>query len=103
VSSFLIRQTLKRPTHLAQVKIKLLRTDHALGADIARQFQRLLDSECARPNFFDNAGAVPGFIVLEHPWTDMFEVRLFSTKRGAAKEKWVNVSSVQGVPGYPRY
>jgi hypothetical protein len=96
-------QTLRRPTYLAQVKIRLLRTDYALVADIARQFQQLLDSECARPNFFDDAGAVPGFIVLEHPWTDMFEVRLFSTKRGVVKEKWVDVSSAQGVPGYPGY
>jgi hypothetical protein len=101
-------KNLKRPVNLAEVKIKLHHADDRMPDNLVEQFQNLLDCECAKPAFFDEAVGSWGFRVLDTDnfMADIAEIRLYSVKSRAVREDWVDVSYVPagpGLPGNPQY
>ncbi|HYX68422.1 MAG TPA: hypothetical protein VE825_04775 [Terriglobales bacterium] len=89
-----------RPATLGKADVWPLATEQngeALPPDfLLNQFQRLLDTECGRPDFILDACSVPGWRV---PFMDgRFVVFLFSTARTPNDGRWVEVKSATAGP-----
>jgi hypothetical protein len=96
-------RNLKRPTNLAKVKIRLRNANGPMPSNPVGWLQSLLDCECVKPDFFDIAGAVPGFRVpdTDNSLAGTADVWLYSTKRCAPEDNWVEVSCTTAGPWLP--
>ena len=93
-------KNLRRPANLARAEIRLISPDVDVPEDDpVGHFQRLIDDECAKPEFFDNAGAIPGLWVTGTNFLEeRARVMLYSTKRRLPSDDWIQVSCVQAGP-----